>query len=228
LTSKFLLMAKMANACSATLRSKTRPRSESIVKVKSGRLRIGGKVMTTGELLLNIGVLAFVLASGLGTRALTRRRFRLPIVLVVIVGFIFLRSVPTAGNDVAFDVILGLVGVAFGALASCLMAVSRDRADGSLVTKAAAGYAALWIAVIGGRILFAYGSDHWFAAQIATFSREHAITGSSAWTAAFVIMAIAMVAARVAVTGIKAGRIAAPSEFLARRRESSTRHANSF
>jgi hypothetical protein len=179
--------------------------------------------MTTGELLLNIGVLAFVLASGLGTRTLTRRRFRLPIVLVVIVGFIFLRSAPTAGNDVGFDVTFGLVGVAFGALAGCLMAVRRDPADGSLVTKAAAGYAGIWIAVIGGRILFAYGSDHWFAVQIATFSRQHAITGSSGWTAAFVIMAISMVAARVAVTGLKAARIAASSrQIVARAHETSS------
>ena len=185
--------------------------------------------MTTGELLLNLGVLAFVLASGLGTRPLNRRRFRLPIAIVVIIGIVFLRTVPTVGNDVGLDVILGLVGVAFGALAGCLMAVRRDPANGALVTTATAAYAALWIAVIGGRILFAYGSDHWFTGGIASFSREHAITGPSAWTAAFVIMAIAMVAARVAVTGIKAGRIAAPSEFLARKKQSSTRrHANSF
>jgi hypothetical protein len=72
-------------------------------------------------------VLAFVLGTGLGTRALTRRRFRLPIALVVIVGFIFLRSVPTTGNDVSFDVILGLVGLGFGVLAGSLMAVRCDR-----------------------------------------------------------------------------------------------------
>jgi len=180
--------------------------------------------MTVGELLLNLGVLVFVLVSGLGTRPLTRRRFRLPIAIVVAVGFIFLRTVPTAGNDVTLEVILGSLGIAFGACAGALMAVRRDPANGSVVTKAAAAYAALWIAVIGGRILFAYGSDHWFARQIATFSRQHAITGSAPWTAAFVIMAMAMVTARVAVTGIKAARIATPGEFLARKHESSQGH----
>lgn len=183
--------------------------------------------MTNAELLLNIGVLVFVLVSGLGTRALTRRRFRLPIVLMVIVGIIFLRSVPTAGNDVGLEVILGLVGVGLGTVAGCIMEVNRDSADGSLVTKAAAGYAGLWIAVIGGRIFFAYGSEHLFPAQIATFSRQHAITGSSAWTAAFVIMALSMVAARVAVTGFKAARIAATGQQpVMRLHDSSTwRHA---
>ncbi len=179
--------------------------------------------MTTGELLLNLGVLAFVLATGLGNRALTRRRFRLPILLVVVVGIIFLRSVPTAGNDIALDVILGLAGVAFGALAGVLMAVGPDGADGALVTKAGAAYAVLWIAVIGGRILFAYGSDHWFAHQIVTFSRQNALSGTSAWTAAFVIMAIAMVAARVAMTGLKAARIPGAGNQLTRSHEISTR-----
>jgi hypothetical protein len=169
--------------------------------------------MTTGELLLNLGVLAFVLGTGLGTRALTRRRFRLPILLVVIVGFIFLRSVPTTGNDVGLDVILGLVGLGLGVLAGSLMAVRRDPTHGSLVTQAGAAYAAVWIAVIGGRILFAYGSDHWFSGGIGAFSRQHAITGASAFTAAFVIMAIAMVATRVAVTAVKTERIAQHGEL---------------
>ena len=181
--------------------------------------------MTTGELLLNLGVLAFVLGTGLGTRALTRRRFRLPIALVVIVGVIFLRSVPTTGNDVSFDVILGLVGVGFGVLAGSLMAVRRDPTDGSLVTQAGAAYAAVWIAVIGGRILFAYGSDHWYSGQIATFSRQHAISGTSAFTAAFVIMAIAMVATRVAVTGVKTGRIAENGELSLAQERSDRRNA---
>ena len=179
--------------------------------------------MTTGELLLNLGVLAFVLGSGLGTRALTRRRFRLPILLVVVVGIIFLRSVPTAGNDIALEVILGLAGVAFGSLAGAVMGVSPGGTDGALVTKAGAAYAVLWIAVIGGRILFAYGSDHWFSHQIATFSRQNSITGTSAWTAAFVIMAIAMVAARVAMTGFRAARIPGASQKLTRTHEISTR-----
>jgi hypothetical protein len=163
-------------------------------------------MMTTGQLLLNFGILAFVLRTGLGTRRLTRRRFTLPIAIVAVVGLTFLRTVPTAGNDVTLDVGLGLAGIALGVLAGSLMAVYRDRSNGSIVTRAGAAYAAVWTAVIGGRILFAYGSNHWFAPQIASFSQKHAITGSGAWTAAFVIMAISMVVARVAVTAVKAER----------------------
>jgi hypothetical protein len=171
---------------------------------------IKGDIMTTGQLLLNLGILAFVLRTGLGTRPLTRRRFTLPIAIVAAVGFTFLRTVPTSGNDVSLDVVLGLAGIALGVLAGSLMAVYRDRSDGSLVTRAGAAYAAVWTAVIAGRILFAYGSNHWFAPQIVSFSRGHALTGSAAWTAAFVIMAVSMVVARVAVTAIKAERSNVP------------------
>ena len=68
--------------------------------------------------------------------------------------------------------------------------------------RAGLGYAALWIAVIGGRILFAYGAENWFSREIAHFSRDHVITGADAWTAAFIIMALTMVVVRVAGSGI--------------------------
>ena len=42
--------------------------------------------MTTTVLLLNLGILAFVLGTGLGTRELNRRRFRLPLAVVAVVG----------------------------------------------------------------------------------------------------------------------------------------------
>ena len=86
------------------------------------------------------------------------------------------------------------------------MLVSVRREGLQVVTTAGVGFAALWVAVIGGRMLFAYGADHWFTGWIVTFSRDHLITGGDAWTAAFVMMAMAMVAVRVIVTGVVAER----------------------
>ena len=68
-------------------------------------------------------------------------------------------------------------------------------------------YAAVWIAAIGGRLLFAYGANHWFAPEIASFSRRAGIDGSAAYAAAFVIMALAMVVTRAAVTAFRAVRV---------------------
>lgn len=157
--------------------------------------------MSLAQYALNAGLLVFVLASNLGTRLLTVRRLAMPLVLVVVAGFAFLRDVPTLGNDPILE-LAGLgCGIALGLLAGGLVAV-RHR-DGHLVTVAGTTYAALWTVVVGGRVLFAYGADHWFTAQIGRFSYEHQITGANAWTAAFVLMALAMVTTRVVVTAVR-------------------------
>ena len=77
-----------------------------------------------------------------------------------------------------------------------------------MVMRAGLAYAALWIAVIGGRILFAYGADHWFPRAIGRFSMTHQITGADAWTAAFILMALVMVLVRVTVSGVMTLRAA--------------------
>lgn len=161
--------------------------------------------MTTTDLLVNLGILAFVLGTGLGTRELNRRRFRLPLIVVAVVGALYLRSIPTSTADIGLITVLGVAGVLLGLASGLLMKVRRTE-NGSLVTVAGSPYAAVWIAVIGGRLLFAYGASDWFARQIADFSRSLGIDGSAAYTSAFVIMALAMVMARVAVTAFLAVR----------------------
>jgi hypothetical protein len=163
--------------------------------------------VTATEYLLNIGILVLVLATNLGTRTLTRRRLVVPVLLVALAGGSFLRQLPTAGHDLELELTGLTAGVLLGVAAALLVRVRRvgDR----VVTSAGAGFAALWVAVVGGRVLFAYGAGHWYGPAIAEFSRSVRITGSSAWTAAFVLMALAMVVVRVLVTGAQAARLAA-------------------
>lgn len=155
--------------------------------------------MTTAQWLLNAGLLIFILATNLGTRPVTRRRLALPLLLAGVAGVLLLSSVPTRGNDLALDVIGGGAGIALGILAGVLMPVRR-RADGTVTSRAGLPYALLWLLVIGGRIAFAESANGWAAAGIRDFSISNAITGADAWTAAFVIMALSMVAARVLTT----------------------------
>jgi hypothetical protein len=150
---------------------------------------------------LNAGLLVFVLATNLGTHGLTWRRLAVPLVLVGVAGVAFLRDVPTLGNDATLEAVGAGSGVVLGLLAGGLVSVRRDR--DRVVTIAGAAYALLWTVVIGGRVAFAYGADHWFSQQIVRFSYEHRITGADAWTAAFVLMALAMVTTRVLVTGVR-------------------------
>jgi len=157
--------------------------------------------MTTTMYLLNLGLLAFVLWANLGTRTVTRSRLALPVLLVIAAGAVFLRNVPAAGHDLALEATGIGAGVVLGLLAGALVRVERDR-TGRLVMRAGAVYAALWVAVIGGRMLFAYGADHWFPAAIGRFSMTHQITGADAWTAAFILLSLSMVLVRVATSAV--------------------------
>jgi hypothetical protein len=120
-----------------------------------------------------------------------------------VVGALYLRSIPTSTGDIELITVLGVAGVLLGLLAGVLMKVRRTE-NGSLVTVVGSSYTAVWIATIAGRLLFAYGANDWFAPQIADFSRSLGIDGSAAYTSAFVIMALAMVLTRVAVTAFRA------------------------
>ncbi len=160
--------------------------------------------MTTSQYVLNLGLLAWILMSNLGTRPIHRGRLVLPLLIVVAICGTYLRSIPTHGNDLWLDAAGVAVGAALGVVTALLVSVRRVGLQ--VVTRAGAGFTALWVAVIGGRMLFAYGADHWFTGWIVGFSRDHLITGGEAWTAAFVMMAMAMVAVRVIVTGVVAER----------------------
>jgi hypothetical protein len=164
--------------------------------------------MSTSQLFLNLGLLVFVLGTNLGTRTVTGRRLLLPVLLVLIAGWAFLQDLPTTGGDARLELAGTIVGVVLGVAAAALMPVRRDSA-GRLVTTAGLGYAVLWIAVIGGRIAFAYSATGWASRSVGEFSVAQQITGAAAWTAAFVLMALAMVLTRVAVTAAHARIISA-------------------
>jgi hypothetical protein len=161
--------------------------------------------MTTSQYLLNVALLAYILASNLGTHAVTSRRMTLPLLLVAGAAAVFLRQVPTLGHDLGLEGIGVAAGAVLGVAAGLLVRVRRQ--DGRTTATAGGAYAVLWVAVIGGRIAFAYGADHWFPRAIGQFSMRHQITGADAWTAAFILMALTMVLTRVAVTAARAGLV---------------------
>ncbi len=160
--------------------------------------------MTTSQYILNLGLLAVILGGNLGTRTMTVRRLALPLILVAIAAVVYLRDIPTAGNDTYLEIAGAAAGAAFGVAAAMLVRVRRD--GHRVLATAGAAFAALWIAVIGGRMLFAYGATHWFSRAIGTFSVQHRILGTGAWTAAFVLMALAMVAVRVSIAAAQRTR----------------------
>jgi DMSO/TMAO reductase YedYZ heme-binding membrane subunit len=160
--------------------------------------------MSTTEIIVFVGIAALIIATQVGRRALTPRRFLVPVLAAAFVAYHYLQSVPTVGGDLDFEIALGAIGALCGVAAAYLMRVERDGQTGRLVTQAGAAYAALWIAVFGGRLAFAWGATHLWQHQIFQFSVQHEITGTAAWTAAFVFMALSMVLARTAIVAIRA------------------------
>lgn len=61
--------------------------------------------MSAAQYALNLGLLAYILISNLGTHSVTRHRLLLPVVLVSVAGGVFLNDVPTLGNDTSIELV---------------------------------------------------------------------------------------------------------------------------
>jgi hypothetical protein len=156
------------------------------------------------ELITFIGLATFVIATQVGRHRLSARRLLLPFLAVGIVGYHYMQSVPTVGGDLDFELTLSIAGALCGILAASLMSVEREEQTGKIVTQAGVAYAALWATVFGGRMAFAWAASNLWSQQVRQFSLQHAITGSAAWTAAFVLMALSMVVTRTVVVAVRA------------------------
>ena len=163
--------------------------------------------MSLTQWILSIALLTWALVRNLGTREVTRGTFLLPLVIVAAAAAYFLFPLPTTGNDLDLVLVFAGVGALFGLAAS---AVTRlHERDGRLVATAGAGFATLWLLMIGGRIAFAEWANGAGATTVGMFSRDHDITGADAWTAAFVVMALGMVLARTVALSLRTRRAAA-------------------
>ena len=67
----------------------------------------------------------------------------------------------------------------------------------------------MWIGGVGARLAFAIAAGNGAGPAIARFSVAHHITGSAAWVAALVLMALADVLTRLVVIYLRGRRLAA-------------------
>jgi hypothetical protein len=122
----------------------------------------------------------------------------------------FLHSVPGGGSDIALDLLGVSAGAAMGAVGGLATRLRRG-ADGRPLGRAGALAAGMWIAGVGARMVFYFAATHGAGPAIARFSIAHHITGSAAWTAALVMMALADVLTRLVVVYLRGRRLTAPS-----------------
>ncbi|MEZ0089095.1 hypothetical protein [Streptacidiphilus sp. EB129] len=163
--------------------------------------------MSATEYLLNAVLVLLVIRQIRGSR-LDLVNLLLPLAIVGVVGFQYLHSIPTDGNDLVLILTLTGVGVLLGAGAAVSTRLSLGT-DGVPFARAGVTAAVLWVVGIGLRMAFSYASTHGAGPSIGRFSVEHSITGSQAWVAALVLMALGEVLTRLVVLRVRGHRLSA-------------------
>ena len=163
--------------------------------------------MSTTDYLINAVLVLLVIRQIRGSK-LDLVNLVLPLVLVVGAACLFLKSFPTAGNDLLLIVTGAVVGALLGTGAAAATSL-RLGTDGVPFAKAGVVAAVLWVVGIGFRMGFAYSSSHGAGPSIDRFSVRHAITSDQAWVAALVLMALCEVVARILVLRVRGYRLTA-------------------
>lgn len=159
--------------------------------------------MTFTEYLLNFALLGLVILQLRG-RKLTIRALLLPLAVTAYIAYEYLHGIPTAGNDLVLEIGLASIGALLGLLAGVFTRVWQS--DRGTIAKAGAVAAVFWVLGIGSRIAFSLWTSHGGAPAVGRFSAADHITSDAAWTAAFVLMAIAEVVVRTGVIFLKTRR----------------------
>ena len=124
------------------------------------------------------------------------RSLAVPVLAVGCAAVLFLHSVPAGGNDIALELACVLAGAVMGAVGG-LATRLRLGADGRPLGRAGALAASMWVGGVGARLAFAVAATYGAGPAIARFTIAHQITGSAAWVAALVMMALADVLTRL-------------------------------
>ncbi len=167
--------------------------------------------MPTDVLIVNIAVLFAVLEADLGRRKISTVRILRPLFLAAGIIPLFIAHPATAGNGEILEITLAGLGAVLGVVAAGgLMKVTFDDVSQTCVSTAGAAYGAFWVAVIGARLLFTYGANHWYSTQLGHWMVTNGIT-VDALTDALIFMAVAMAVTRTVRLAVGRAQVRRPS-----------------
>jgi len=135
------------------------------------------------------------------------RSMAAPVIAVGAAAVLLLRSVPAGGNDIALEAACVLAGACMGTIGGSATRLRLD-AGGRPLGRAGWLAASMWVGGVGARLAFAVAATYGAGPAIARFSMAHHITGSAAWVAALVMMALADVLTRLVVIYLRGHRLA--------------------
>jgi hypothetical protein len=156
--------------------------------------QIDDPAMTTSDYIIDSALVLLVLMQ-LKERKLTLRQIIRPLIILGVAVANYLHGIPTQGNDLVLILAISAIGGLIG-LASGVTVQMRTRGDGDVWFRSGPASAALWVLGMGSRFAFAWWASHGGVGPIATFSAQHSISGTEAWTVALLGMAVFEVSIR--------------------------------